>query len=483
MNITSILLGLVIVLNIFFAVILVFKERRDAGSTWAWLFVLFFIPLLGFVLYLILGRQGMKRSQFFQWEDIKKTGAEQIIQTQIEQIKSNTYPFRNHSAANNKDLILMNLENNNAVFTEDNVVELFTDGKAKFDRLFEDIAAAKDYIHLQYYIYQNDELGRKLIERLTEKAREGVKVRLLYDELGSRWLRQSFFKAFREAGGQAEAFFPSKFKVINLKINYRNHRKMVIIDGVTGYVGGFNVGDEYLGEHAKFGYWRDTHLRIQGEAVYALQTRFILDWNQATVQHDISYAPSLYPKTKVKGGVSVQVITSGPVSKYEHIKNAILRMIASAKSSIFIQTPYFIPDSSLLDALRIASLSGIDVQLMIPSIADHLFVHSATVSYAGELLESGVKVYQYQNGFLHAKMIVIDEEIVSVGTANMDVRSFRLNFEVNALLFDGELARTLAETFRSDIEQCTALTVEAYAQRSTWWKFRESISRLLSPIL
>jgi len=266
-------------------------------------------------------------------------------------------------------------------------------------------------------------------------------------------------------------------------MNFRNHRKMVIIDGKIGYLGGFNVGDEYLGLNSKFGYWRDTHLRIRGMAVYAMQTRFILDWNQASHHHDLSYMPNLYPENVSHGNVDIQIVTSGPDSQFEHIKNGYIKMILSAKKSIYIQTPYFIPDASLLDALRIACLTGVEVNMMIPDKPDHLFVYWATLSYIGELLKVGAKVYLYNNGFIHAKTIVVDEEISSVGTANIDFRSFKLNFEVNAFLYDAGISKKLTDIFKEDMKVSVLLTPEEYQRRSFKVRFKESISRLLSPIL
>ncbi|MCZ8522827.1 MULTISPECIES: cardiolipin synthase [Paenibacillus] len=482
MHIPSLLLGLVFILNIILALIVIFKERRDIGSTWAWLLVLFFIPLLGFVLYLLLA-QNLKRYRLFQWEDLHKIGIHEIVGTQLAQMDSREFGFRNQAASRNRELIYMHLINNQALLTEENRVELFTDGRAKFDRLFRDIEEAREYIHLQYYIIQNDKLGSRLIEALTKKAREGLKVRVLYDELGSRGLNKRFFRDFRAAGGEAEAFFPSRFRLLNYRLNYRNHRKLVIIDGTTGYVGGFNVGDEYLGLHPKFGYWRDTHVRIQGPAVYAMQIRFILDWNQASQDYDITYGPGLFPALESGGEVGVQIVTSGPDTEFEHIKNGYLKMISSAKSSIYIQTPYFVPDASILDALRIASLSGVEVNIMIPDKPDHLFVYWASLSHIGELLKTGARVYQYGNGFIHAKTLVVDEQIASVGTANIDVRSFRLNFEVNAFLYDEGISRTLTAAFQDDIRVSRLLTLQEYERRSAWIRAKESVSRLLSPIL
>lgn len=482
MSLSSFLVGLIFIVNMLLAIIVVFLERKDAGATWAWILVLFFIPGLGFFMYLIFGRT-LNSSKMFQWEDQKKMGIAQLISNQLMEICTGKFPYRNDIEKKYHDLIFMHLSNNDAVLTQDNQVEIFTDGKDKFDALFQDIDNAKDHIHLQYYILKRDGLGKKLLAALVKKAKEGVKVRLLYDDLGSRSMTRGFFKELRNAGGDVEAFFPSKLHIINFRINYRNHRKLAIIDGKIGYVGGFNIGDEYLGKNPKFGYWRDTHLRIEGSAVYAIQTRFILDWNQASDRHDIHYAPELFPRKEMPGDVGIQIVTSGPDSEWEQIKNGYIKMITSAKKSVWIQTPYFIPDASLLDALRIAALSGVDIRIMIPNKPDHPFVYWATYSYIGEMLKTGAKVYIYDNGFIHAKTLIVDHEISSVGTANIDVRSFRLNFEVNAFIYDEQIAHLLSKSFLKDMEVSWELTNEIYQNRPLKIRFKESISRLLSPIL
>lgn len=478
----SILVGVLFILNILLAFIVIFQEKRDASSTWAWLLVLFFIPLLGFVLYSLLG-QNLSRARLFQWEDKQKIGIEQELEHQLTNLRAGSFHFCNEATRDSRDLIYMHLLNNDAVFTSDNSVDIFTDGRQKFERLLNDIKQAKHHIHLQYYIIKKDNLGRQIRDILIEKAKQGVKIRVLYDELGSRGLTKRFFNELRKEGGEVEVFFPSKLPLLNLRLNYRNHRKLVIIDGKIGYVGGFNIGDEYLGLNPKFGYWRDTHLRLQGTAVLAIQTRFIMDWNQASHRHDITYHPSLFPANEGQGNVGMQIVTSGPDSEWSQIKNGYIKMISLAKNNILIQTPYFIPDASLLDTIRIACLSGVDVRIMIPNKPDHIFVYWATLSNIGELLKAGAKVYIYDNGFIHAKTIVIDGEISSVGTANIDIRSLSLNFEVNAFMYDAEIAETLTHHFEQDVTLSKELTFEQYQKRSKWIRFKESISRLLSPIL
>ncbi|MCM3714761.1 cardiolipin synthase [Alkalihalobacillus oceani] len=483
MELFMMMMGIILfIVNLLFAVVIIFIERKDAGATWAWLMILMFIPFLGFIVYLFLG-QNLTRRRMFDWEDMQKIGIEDAIASQMQQMRDSTISFDEPEMERYRDLIYMHLINNDALLTEKNEVDILVDGEEKFQTLLADIESAEHFIHLQYYIFRNDQLGKRIIRALEKKAKEGVKVRVLYDDLGSRKLRRKNFAEVVAHGGEVGVFFPSRLALINFRMNYRNHRKLVNIDGQIGYIGGFNVGNEYLGLKKKFGYWRDTHLRIKGPAVDAIQTRFILDWNQASKQHLIHYDPSYFPEKRTNGRAMIQIVSSGPDAEWEQVKNGYIKMIMSAKRSIYIQTPYFIPDQSLLDALRIACLSGKEVHLMIPNRPDHPFVYWATLSHVGELLKVGAKVYIYEKGFIHAKMIVIDSEVSSVGTANIDMRSFKLNFEVNAFLYDVDVAQKLVTYFEKDIHFSTELTQAKYNERSKIIRFKESISRLLSPIL
>lgn len=482
MDILSYLLPLLFIINIIFAGIIIFIERKDASATWAWVLILFFIPFLGFIIYIFLG-QNLTRRRLFDWEGIQKIGIHDILNHQIKQIQNSSFSYHNKNIDPYRDLIYMHLINNDAVLTKDNAIEVITDGEEKFKTLMNDIKQAEDHIHLQYYIFRNDGLGKELIMLLAQKAREGLRVKVLYDELGSRKLRRKHFKELTAAGGEVGVFFPSKIALINIRLNYRNHRKLTIIDGKIGYVGGFNAGDEYIGSSKKFGYWRDTHLRISGNAVDPMQTRFILDWNQASKNFAIEYEARYFPMKEPNGNAAVQIVSSGPDSEWEQIKNGYIKMITTAEKSIYIQTPYFIPDESLMDAIRIACLSGVDVRIMIPRMPDHPFVYWATLSHIGQALKAGAKVFIYQKGFIHAKTIVVDRKLSSVGTANIDMRSFRLNFEVNAFIYDQESSETLAAAFEKDMLESDKLTAEKYANRSKKVRFKESISRLLSPVL
>ncbi len=476
------LLGFVLIVNIILAFTVIFLERRDATSTWAWLMVLFFIPIVGFIVYLIFGRQLTNR-KIFEWDAKSELGTKTAVQKQMRAIEAGEITYKNGELDYYKDLYYLHLRNNDAVLTQDNDVHIFTDGEEKFNALIQDLKQATDHIHLLYYIVRHDDLGNQIADVLIERAQAGVEVRFLYDDMGSRRLGRKYKRRLENAGVEVVSFFPPKIPKINLKINFRNHRKLAIIDGSVGYIGGFNIGDEYLGKDEKFGYWRDTHLRVQGGAVRNMQVRFTLDWNQAS-PHKMTFEDRFYERAHNEhGDVGVQIVSSGPDSEWEQIKLGYIKMILSAKDYIYIQTPYFIPDESLMDAVRIAALSGVKVKLMIPNKPDHMFVYWATMSYVGDLLNAGAEAYIYQKGFLHAKTIVVDGKIASVGTANIDVRSFRLNFEVNAFLYDKEIAKELVKKFQEDMLESSQMTQKLYQERSLVIRFKESVSRLLSPIL
>lgn len=473
---------LIIILNIFLAITVIFLERRNASTTWAWLMVLFFIPILGFVLYLMLG-QKMRKRQLAKLLGDNRRIIEEALEKQSDMLDRRELLPAESEMAIYQDMMYMNLTTSYALYTNNNAIDIFTDGNRKFDELLADIECAEHHIHLVYYIVRDDELGRRLMKALVKKASEGVEVRFLYDHIGSLALPRKYFRGLRAAGGKEAAFFPSRIPFLNLKINYRNHRKLAIIDGRIGYIGGFNVGNEYLGLNKHFGEWRDTHLKVQGGAVLQMQAQFIMDWNLAAaikMPLDANYFP--YPHD-VNGIIGMQLVASGPDTEYQEIKNAYIKMIYSAKKTICLQTPYFVPDESLMTALRIAALSGVKVSIMLPSKPDHFFVYWATHSYLGELLASGAKVYLYERGFLHAKTLVVDRKVASVGTANLDIRSFKLNFEMNAFIYDTDTAAELADIFGDDAESCCELTMADYDNRPLFNRFRESISRLLSPIL
>lgn len=477
-----ILLGLYF-LNLLLSVITVFREKRDIAATWAWLLVLILLPGIGFIFYLFIGKK-LTREKIFDIKSQENIGMPELVQAQKEMLADDEDLLSERQASENaKEMASLFLESDESILTKGNKVELFTDGAEKFDSLIEDISKAEHHIHMIYYIIHNDKIGKRVLRALEERAAAGVEVLVIYDALGSRSLRSKFFKTLKKLGGKAEPFFGSKLPIINLRFNYRNHRKIVVIDGKIGYTGGFNVGDEYLGEYKKFGYWRDTHLKIQGNAVLALQTRFLMDWNAAVSNHKLEYEENYFPLIDKKGHANIQVVSSGPDSDLEQIKKGYIKMISMAKESVFIQTPYFVPDDSVLESIQIAVMSGIDVKIMIPNKPDHPFIYRATMYYAEAMVNAGAEVYIYDNGFLHAKTVVVDGDICSIGTANFDIRSFKLNFEVNVFIYDDKIAKQQEQFFYEDMKKSYLLTKEMLDNQSKWLKFKQIFSRLFSPIL
>ena len=475
----------ILFLNIIAAVITVFREKRDIAATWAWLLVLLLLPGLGFIIYLFAGKK-ISRERIFNLKMQERLGTDKLVTAQKDEWQAGRLLPASLSNNDSRQLSRLLLDVDQAVMSHDNAVRLYTDGAAKFDALLADIARAQDHIHLEYYTFFSDEIGTRVRDALITALDRGVEVRVIYDSMGSRGQRHSFFKEFERHGGRAEPFLGSKRAPIHSpRLNYREHRKLAIIDGKVGYIGGFNIGDQYLGKSPRFGNWRDTHMRVEGTAVLAMQTRFLMDWNATTkgTAAQVDYADHYFPVHYGHGATNIQVVSSGPDSDTEAIKLGYLKLINSSDHYINIQTPYLIPDDSVFEALCVSAASGVRVRIMIPCMPDHAFVYRATQYYARALIENGVEVYQYNNGFLHAKTFVSDGEICSVGSANVDFRSFKLNFECNAFCYDRELATELAATFEDDLAECIRLTAEDFAKQSAWLKFKQYFSRLLSPIL
>jgi cardiolipin synthase len=467
------ILLIIVLIQFILVFVIIFDQRRNPTSTVGWILVLLLLPVLGFFLYLFLGQDWTKRRLFsLKARDDQRLADEALSQKkEIERIASE-HPgdlFERFLS-----IARMLLESNRAIITNDNTLTIFTDGTAKFASLFDAIRDAKHHIHLEYYIIRDDPLSRELIQLLAEKARDGVEVRLLADSMGMK-VKKKGLKEFEQAGGKHAVFFPRIFTM-----NYRNHRKIAVIDGTIGFIGGYNIGEEYLGK-GPLGYWRDAAIKIQGTGVTGLQLRFFMDWNYAASDH-LTNDPIYFPETKGQGKCPVQIVSSGPDARWSQIKEGYIKMILTARESVYIQTPYFIPDDSISEALRIAALSGVDVRIMIPCKPDHPFVYWATLSFIGDLLDSGVKAYTYDNGFIHAKTIVVDGIAASVGSANFDIRSFRLNFEANEFFYDQEYGGLMKKAFLDDLPKCTEITLETYKHRSRWIKAKESVSRLFSPL-
>ncbi|MDQ0151238.1 cardiolipin synthase [Eubacterium multiforme] len=476
MSVHLTVIGVILFLNVVLAFSLIFIERKDPTTTWAWLLIFILLPGLGFLIYIILG-QNFSRQKLFKSKIIRDVHKKKELN---ELLNDNS----GHDGGEQfLDLRKMNYNNSGARYTVGNDIDIYVNGEDKFKQLLEDIKNAKKYIHIEYYIFRKDKIGAKVIKALEEKLAEGVEVRLLVDSMGSYTITKRKLKLFLELGGKFAIFFPGILPHINTRINYRNHRKIVVIDGEYGYVGGFNVGDEYISLDEKIGFWRDTHIRIKGNAVNDLNERFLLDWCYASEEDIEDFSKFMPHKDYEDGEVGIQIVTSGPDHNEEYIKNAYLKMINNAKKNIYLTSPYFVPDEPILEAIRISALSGVDVRILIPGNPDHRFMKWAADSYIGALLKAGARVYYYENGFIHAKTLVVDSAVVSIGTANMDIRSFSLNFEVNAFIFDEHEAKVCEEQFMKDLEYSTEVILEEFVNRPRGRRIMESIIRLLAPIL
>lgn len=472
-----------ITLNLLLSSLVILFERKNPTAALAWLFFLNLIPGIGFIFYILLA-QNISKRRVFKYTQEEATLYSNLLKEQRQSIKSDTFEYKKNSTAKYKDMILFHNNLSGSIFSQNNDIKIYTNGLDKFNDLFSDIEQATHHIHLLYFIVKHDDLSIRLCNLLIKKVSQGVEVRFLVDHVGGRQMTRSQIKELKNAGVQVAFFFPSKLKYINIKGNYRNHRKIAVIDGSIGYVGGLNIGDEYLGLDKKFGFWRDTHLRIMGNAVVSLQIRFILDWRNASgKQLEISTAYLKNPDITTNASTAVQIVHSGPDSINQQIKQGYLQMIHDARDYIYIQSPYFIPDESITEALKIAAASGVDVRIMIPNKPDHPFVYWATYSYCGELIPYGIRIFTYENGFLHAKTIVCDDQVSAVGTCNFDIRSFKLNFEVSAFIYDIDHSKELKHYFIKDITQSFELTQSKYENRPFYIKIKEAISRLFSPIL
>ncbi|MDV0445954.1 Major cardiolipin synthase ClsA [Methanimicrococcus sp. At1] len=479
----QILLMVITIFNLLAAAVIVFYERRSPQIAAAWILLLLFIPIFGFIIYVFFGRRLYGKYKFD-----KKMEAddhfERISSHQIEQLKTSDLKLSDIGKKFEPTIALF-LNQDHAAYSANNSIDVYIHGDQNFREMENIILNAENHIHMEYYIIRNDPLGRRIMSLLTQKAKEGVEVRLIFDAVGVHKVPRSFYKEFKEAGGKVYILFPLLVPFINTRINYRNHRKILVADGLVGMIGGFNIGIEYLGE-GPLGYWRDTHLKISGGAVASLQKRFIKDWNFAAEEDAIKDDSKYYPADIVlpNGKTAVQIVSSGPDSENAAIYSGFLSLIGRAKKSIYIQTPYFVPDQSIFEALRIAILSGIDVRIEIPCKADMPFVYWASFSYLGDLIRLGAKGYLYNCGFIHSKTAVIDGEVATIGTANWDIRSFKLNFETNAFVYDRDFGEQMNDIILNELEKdCTQVTVEQYNSRPLSTKIKEGICRLISPLL
>lgn len=452
------------------AIIHVILDNRQPAKTMAWALVIWFVPFVGIVFYLFFGINTRKERYVSDRTMNMLTKRSMLEFAEQQNLK---LPERY------KPLIDLFVNQNLSLPFKDNEVEVCMNGTEFFPSLLRDIAQAKSHIHIDMYIIADDALGLLVADALIDKAREGVEVRLIYDDVGCWNVKHRFFERMREEGIETVPFMPVHFPQFTSKVNYRNHRKIIVIDGQVGYIGGMNIALRYARES-----WRDTMLRVTGGGVYALQRAFLVDWYfvDRSLLSDRKYYPSIADATLSNDTIS-QVVTSGPVTPYPEIMQGYVRIIMGARRYLYIETPYFLPNESVLFALKTAALGGVDVKVLCPMHSDARFVEWASRSYLREVVEAGVQVSLYKEGFLHSKLLVCDDAIATCGSTNLDFRSFENNFEANIFYYGEDVALKMKEVFLKDMEQSVLLTsVPSRMSRKIVVRLWESLTRMLSPL-
>ncbi|MBP1933615.1 cardiolipin synthase [Ammoniphilus resinae] len=464
-------------LSIIFIASVIMLENRNPSKTVAWLVILTMFPIIGFIFYIFVGRNVRKRRRY-KHKTIDLNEMQQLIQIPYdlnEPEKLKRFPGRPQRIIN------FLWQSASSPMTRYNRVEVLTNGEATYKSMLEGMEKAQHHIHFITFILRDDGIGRQMKEIWMERAKAGVEVRLIIDGLGSRQLPSTYIQDLKEAGVQVIIFSPILFPYLR-KVNYRNHRKIAVVDGTIGFLGGLNVGDEYLGKSERFSFWRDTHMKIEGDAAYLLQLIFLMDWNFIS-KEDITLSREYFPHHNIKEKHYVQIAASGPDSDWEYIQKVYFSLITGAQKTVYITTPYLIPDDSIIMALKTAALSGVDVRIVVPAVPDHMVVFWASRSYYTELLEAGVKIYTYHKGFIHAKIMIVDGEISTLGTANFDIRSFQYNFEVSSVVYDTDVAERLEGDFSQDMVDSSELSLKTFSRRPLLDKLKESVARLMSPLL
>ena len=455
------------------AMITVLLEHRQPAKTIAWVLVLSFLPLVGIVLYFFFGRRTRKNRHI--WEKslnqlTKRSMIEFAEQKQLELPEEH------------KELIQLFVNQNFALPFKNNETDVYVSGYEFFPALLAEISKATHHIHIVSYIIDDDPLGRLLRDALIDKARKGVEVRLLFDDVGSWKTPNRFFEQMREEGIEVHPFMPVRFPAFTGKVNYRNHRKIIVIDGKVGFIGGMNLAQRYVKGHKGI-MWRDTHVKISGAAVYGLQRAFLIDWFHAdrTLITDRKY----YPDTTITPNNNLtQIVTSSPTNVWEELEQGYIKILLSAKRYVYMETPYFLPTEPIFFAMRTAALSGVDVRLMVSLKTDSKLVQMASRSYLTQTIQAGVKVICYEEGFNHTKLLVADDNVATIGSANIDFRSFENNFEANAFFYDNSMAQRIKDIFLTDETKCVPLEkIKEINHKSFIYRLWESVVRLLSPLL
>lgn len=469
----SAFIWVLVIVDIIFIFILLFLEKMDPRSFVAWLVIFIFLPFLGIILYLFIGCTIYKKNSFISKDeencDLESVHLNEDEYASIDKIEDGTTRSLARSISRCGGI----------GYSDNNDVELITDGNEMMDALFKDLESAKKSILFEYYIIRDDEYGNRLLEILTEKVKEGLDVYLLTDSFGNgKGPKKSIAKFIKSGGNFALFHIPLKL-IFSPKKNHRNHRKIAVIDGTVCYCGGYNIGKEYV-HMGRFGFWRDASLRIVGDAAIPLTIRSICDWNYSVGKKQKIINPSnLIPKKNISDikKERVHIVSGGPdYHENNPVMMQYLEMIKFAKETLYITTPYLTPDDIMVEFIKCSAMAGVDVRIIVPAVGDHIFVHWNTLSSANQLMKYGVRVYLHQNGFNHAKTIICDNIALSVGSANMDDRSLRLNFETNAIVYSDKLCRDMKKVFIKDLSYCTEYSCEEYDNMPIKYKIRTKIS-------
>ena len=456
------------------ALLAVLMDHRQPAKTVAWVLVLVFLPVVGIVIYFFFG-QNTRKERFISQRSLDQLTKRSMLE--FAEQKNLKIP------ADQGALIKLFTNQNWSFPFKDNEVDIFTNGYDFFHMLLRDIGKAKNHVHIDSYIFNDDALGYMVADELVEKASQGVEVRVIYDDVGCWNVKNEFFERMREAGIEVHAFMPVKFPAFTGKVNYRNHRKLCVIDGKIGYIGGMNIATRYIKGRSGLA-WRDTHLRIRGGAVYGIQRAFLVDWYfvDRTLITNRRYYPEV--SEKLKNDCLIQIVTSSPISPWPDIMQGYVRILLQAKHYVYMETPYFLPTEPVLFAMRTAALAGVDVRLMIPFKTDAKLVEWASRSYVMQTVESGVKIYLYKAGFNHSKLLVSDDALCTVGSTNIDFRSFENNFEANAFIYDEQMACRLKDVYLQDVKESVLLEdVRDLGKQTFIQRLWESLVRLISPLL
>ncbi len=481
-QITTQIIYIIFAITIFMIILILVLENSSPVHTLAWIMVLIFIPIVGFLFYLFFGRN---------WRKIKLFNRKEVQDADSLDELAQRYPllsgnFLEHGLEHKLHRLLK--KNSKAILTIHNEIELIHDTAIAFAAICDGISNARHHVHLEYFSIAADSTGRYLKDLLIQKAKAGIEIRFIYDDVACWKLPRGFKRELREAGVQFIPFMPVWIPLLNSRMNYRNHRKLVVVDGIKAYLGGLNIGDQYLGKDPYYGYWRDSLAIFKGESVLSLQAIFMADWYFVSKERlfdpkrlDHYIATEEY--RKIENISPVQVVASGPDTHHANILQLYFSAIANAHHSIRINTPYLILNDALLMALKTAAISGVKVQIILPFKADHGIVFWGSRSYFQELLEVGVEIYEYMRGFMHAKILIVDEEILGLGTANMDLRSFNHNFELTALVYDDALVDKASDAFSEDLAYSRKIHLADFEKRGLIQRSKESICRLFSPLL